>query len=83
MMRNPYERLLQLEFSTLLLAIVFGIITMFSGYIFLAYVTCLMLAVNLLCEGLIGWKNHDTIQFAYHVLRVILILIFVTYLYAT
>ncbi|WP_112182238.1 MULTISPECIES: hypothetical protein [Paraliobacillus] len=82
-MRHPHERLLQLQFLTLLLAIVFGIITVFSGYIFLAYVTCLMLAVNLLCEGLIEWKNHDTIQFAYHVLRVILILVFVSYLYFT
>ena len=83
MMKHPFEKLLQLQFLALLLAIIFGVFTLLLGNIFLAFFTCLLVTADLLVDGLIEWKKQNPAQFVHHFFRVIMIIVFVSYLYFT
>ncbi|GGM32943.1 hypothetical protein GCM10011351_18780 [Paraliobacillus quinghaiensis] len=82
-MKHPFEKLLQLQFLAILLAIIFGVFTILSGNLFLAFFTCLLVTADLLFEGLIELRKQNPAQFARHFFRVIMIIIFVSYLYFT
>ncbi|MRH44014.1 hypothetical protein GH741_15330 [Aquibacillus halophilus] len=80
-MKHPYQRFFQLQVLMMILTVIFGIISLVKGSMLLALLTCFTLALSFAFEGMVEFKKQNTFPFAQQLLRAVIIIIFVSFLY--
>ncbi|WP_186575898.1 hypothetical protein [Aquibacillus kalidii] len=80
-MRHPFQAYVQLQYFTMIITLILGAIALINQSTFLALLGCITLALSLGCEGLVEWKKKRVLPFAQQIIRSVLIVIFVCYIY--
>ncbi|MBM7570512.1 hypothetical protein [Aquibacillus albus] len=80
-MKHPYKKFAQLQLFMMAITLVIGIFALVKASMLLALFTCLTLALSFTFEGLAELKKQNTLQFGQQILRSMIIIIFVCYLY--
>ncbi|MUK89602.1 hypothetical protein GMD78_14635 [Ornithinibacillus sp. L9] len=83
-MRHPYEKFIIAELATIGLAIILAIIAFIQGLLILIVLSLYLIAVSLVCDGLIALntfkQTHATKQFVRAVAVFLLATFFMIYL---
>ncbi|MDL4841715.1 hypothetical protein [Aquibacillus rhizosphaerae] len=80
-MNHPYKKFVQLQIFMMFLTLFLGIIALVKSSVFLALITCFTLALSFAFEGIVELKKKNTFHFGQQLLRALIIVIFVCYLY--
>ncbi|MFB1049683.1 hypothetical protein [Paraliobacillus sp. JSM ZJ581] len=82
-MRQPFEKLTQVQLILLLVSIVAGIIAIWTATLFLSFFVCMAVVSSFLIEGYIACKKGDIVQAGHQIIRAIILIIFISYLSIT
>ncbi|WP_226036248.1 hypothetical protein [Aquibacillus saliphilus] len=80
-MKHPYQQFEQLQVLMMFLTLILGAIALVYGHLLLALFTCFSLALSFTFEALVEWKKQNSFQFIQQVLRALIIIVFVIFLY--
>ncbi|CQR46121.1 hypothetical protein BN1058_00370 [Paraliobacillus sp. PM-2] len=82
-MRQPFEKLIQLQLILLILAIFAGFMMMWTATLFFSFFACIAVISSFFIEGYIELKKGYITQAGHQMIRAILLIIFISYLYIT
>ncbi|WP_407269218.1 hypothetical protein [Radiobacillus sp. PE A8.2] len=80
-MKHPYKKFVQFQFISMIAAISFAAIALIYGSLLIALFSAFALSLSFLFEGLIEWKKHNHVQFGHQLVRALIVLTIVSYLY--
>ncbi|MDC3416814.1 hypothetical protein [Aquibacillus salsiterrae] len=80
-MRHPYKKFAQLQLFMIVVTVFVGVLALAYQHLFLALLTCIFLALSFLFEALVELKRGRTYLFGQQLLRAIIIIIFVSFIY--
>ena len=78
-MRHPYRKLIQMEFVSLLFALLIGFSALIAGYIIIIFLSIYLVSFSLFCDAmLLMYKRHPA-EAGKQAVRGIMLLLFTTY----
>ena len=79
-MRHPYEKFIKMELIFILCAVLFGLVALIQGYIFLVLMSMILITISLFFDALIHWYSHRSADAGKQILRAVLLLCFIIFL---
>ncbi|WP_182200787.1 hypothetical protein [Paraliobacillus salinarum] len=82
-MRHPFEKLIQIQLILLLISIFAGILTIWTAILFFSFFACIAVVTSFFIEGYIELQKGDVAQAGHQLIRAIILIIFISFLYFT
>ncbi|MDY0409532.1 hypothetical protein ACFFIS_01940 [Virgibacillus soli] len=79
-MKHPYEKYIQIELITLVLACLLGIAALFRGSLWLLVLCLLLMTISLVCDGFIFLHSRRAPHAGKQFSRALLLLFLIAYL---
>ncbi|MFD2044376.1 hypothetical protein ACFSTA_09545 [Ornithinibacillus salinisoli] len=78
-MRHPYEKFIIGELASIGLAIILGLIAIIQGLLILIILSFYLIAVSLLCDGLIALHTFNQVHASKQFVRALVIFLLATF----
>lgn len=79
-MKQPYEKVIQLEILSIVIGASLGIFAIIKGYYFLLFMCFYLIAISFLCEAIVEWYLLHRPNAGKQFFRAMILVIFTTYL---
>ncbi|WP_067728438.1 hypothetical protein [Oceanobacillus damuensis] len=78
-MRHPYRKLIQMEFISLLFALLIGFSALITGYIIILFLSIYLIVLSLVCDAMILLYTRHPVEAGKQAVRGIMLFLFTTY----
>lgn len=78
-MRHPYRKLIQMEFVSLLFALLIGFSALIAGYIIIIFLSIYLIVLSLICDALLLMYSRHPAEAGKQAIRGIMLFLFTTY----
>lgn len=78
-MNHPYGKFIKIELLLIACTVLFGLVALFQGYLFLVLVSFYLIAGSLLCDALVSLKSNHTAEAGKQITRALMLVLLVTF----